>query len=55
MNENKAVSAVSVCIFMSITVICWACVRGCDRVYNPDTIRADAESRVKLHDAFKHE
>lgn len=37
---------------LGFIVLCWASVRGCDRIYNPDTIRADAETRILLHKEF---
>lgn len=41
------------CALGAVVSICFTAVRGCDRMYNPDTIRADAETRIQLHKAFK--
>ncbi len=27
----------------------FVCVRGCQAVYNPDSIRADAEARIQIY------
>lgn len=42
---------VSVCVMS----VCIASVKGCQAVYNADSIRADTEQRIKLHQEFKGE
>lgn len=46
-----------VVVFPSLAVmviaICMASVKGCQAVYNPESIRAETEQRIKIHQAFK--
>lgn len=52
MNEHTSLALmVSVCVI----AICIASVKGCQAVYNPDSIRADTDQRVQLYKMTKGE
>lgn len=45
--SQHAVFGLTVCVV--VISICVASVKGCQRVYDPASIKADAEARVMLH------
>jgi len=52
MNEHTSLALmISTCVI----AICTASVKGCQSVYNPDSIRADTEQRVQIYKMTKGE
>jgi hypothetical protein len=49
MSEETRDAILGFWALLAAVAFLWACVRGCDRVYNPDTIRADADARCKMY------
>jgi hypothetical protein len=55
MNEHAERSFHSFCLVLCVIAIAWAATKGCATVYDPKSITADAEARIKMHDAFKND
>lgn len=54
MDEQQRDAIVSFWFLCGFVAICWASVRGCQTVYDPASLKADAEARISLSKAFPY-
>lgn len=52
-NEHDKIAVTGFWMVCCVIVLAWASVRGCATVYDPASLRADADARIRLYQAFK--
>ncbi len=55
MNEHSERAVFYFCLSLCVIAISLMAARGCSIVYDPASIKADADARIRMHDAFKND